>query len=407
MRRFASVFVVTAGLILAGCSGTGDNPEQPAESSSPSESALVDTETFTPVVGSVLAAPIPVPGTDGATHLAYELVLSNALGQPVTIDSITVEGDGAQLLSLSGDDLSPWMKPLGAAANGTKLVPGQQATVILDVAIPSADEVPQTLSHVIEVSPDEAAPPNIQTSMTSTIAEVSVSDAEPVTIQSPLSGDRWLDGNSCCEVTPHRSAINPLNGELHVPERFAIDFVQLDEQERIFGGPKEDLASYAYYGSEILAVADGPIVSIVDDLPEQPPGTNPTGLMLEEYGGNHIVQDIGGGRYAFYAHLQGDNPVGVSVGQKLSQGDTIGLLGNSGNTDMPHLHFHIMDSPLPLASNGLPFVIESFTLRGTVPEDQLFACMADSVPCTREPAAGEKMTLKSPLYGDLLDFSAR
>jgi len=39
-------------------------------------------------------------------------------------------------------------------------------------------------------------------------------------------------------------------------------------------------------------------------------------------------------------------------------GDQVGRLGNSGNTDSPHLHFHVMDSPNPLASNGLPFVLE-------------------------------------------------
>jgi murein DD-endopeptidase MepM/ murein hydrolase activator NlpD len=67
-----------------------------------------------------------------------------------------------------------------------------------------------------------------------------------------------------------------------------------------------------------------------------------------------------------YAHLvPGSASESVEVGQEISAGDVIGRLGNSGNTDAPHLHFHIMDGPLPLASNGLPFVFDSLELVGT------------------------------------------
>ena len=86
------------------------------------------------------------------------------------------------------------------------------------------------------------------------------------------------------------------------------------------------------------------------------------------------------------------------------RGEVIGALGNSGNSDMPHLHFHIMDSPLPLSSNGLPFLIESFTLAGTVSDADLLDCMAASVPCAVDGSDGGAMTRVSPLYRDVLDF---
>ena len=47
---------------------------------------------------------------------------------------------------------------------------------------------------------------------------------------------------------------------------------------------------------------------------------------------------------------------------ELTTGQVIGALGNTGNTDAPHLHFHVMSTPDPLASNGLPFVFSSFKL---------------------------------------------
>jgi murein DD-endopeptidase MepM/ murein hydrolase activator NlpD len=50
----------------------------------------------------------------------------------------------------------------------------------------------------------------------------------------------------------------------------------------------------------------------------------------------------------------------VKVGDKVKKGDTLAHLGNSGTSSAPHLHFHLMDSPSVLGSNGLPYVIRSF-----------------------------------------------
>ena len=43
----------------------------------------------TPLVASVIAAPIPVPATDGKVHLAYELLVTNVLNQELTLTSVT------------------------------------------------------------------------------------------------------------------------------------------------------------------------------------------------------------------------------------------------------------------------------------------------------------------------------
>ncbi len=402
MRTRASVIIgIVTAAVLCGCSASSISPTESA-SASPSDSPVATEEIFTPIVGSVLATPVAVPATDGLTHLAYELVLTNVIGVPVTMESVAVEADGIELLQLGDDDLTPWMRPSGGPTPGRMMAPGQQAVITLDVTLPAETKTPKELTHTIEFSPEIAIPPLIEKSMTQTIARTSVDSNTPIVIASPVAGDNWLDGNSCCEVTPHRSAINPINGALYAPERFAIDFVQLDDSGRIFDGANDDITSFAYYGADILAVADGPIVSMEWDLPEETPGAHPVGLELSQYGGNHIVQDIGGGHYAFYAHLQGKNPRDLTVGQDLRRGDVIGQLGNSGNTDIPHLHFHVMDSPLPLASNGLPFLIDSFRLAGTVAEPTLMECMETSIPCGVDDSARAAMKEKSPLYRDVI-----
>lgn len=403
-----AVIAVTVVLVLSGCTATDAAPTAlPATPPATPQAATQGEagERFTPIVGEVLAPPLAVQASDGLTHLAYELVLTNVLGQTVTIDSIVVRGDGGAdaLMRLSDDELTPWVRPLGAAAPSRVLTAGQRAIVTIDLTVASPAAAPKALSHEIGLSPDAAMPPIVQTPMTETIAVTEVAASAPIVIGAPVRGKGWFDANSCCAVTPHRSAINPINGSLYAPERFAIDFVQLDDDERIFDGAIDNLTSYAYYGADIVAVGDGPIVSMEWSLPEEPPGANPTGLELDEYGGNHIVQDLGGGHYAFYAHLQGGNPQRLNIGQQLSKGETIGALGNSGNSDMPHLHFHVMDSPLPLGSNGLPFLLDSFTLAGTVTVDDLTACSTASVSCKVDGSARGLQKEKSPLYLDVID----
>ena len=91
----------------------------------------------------------------------------------------------------------------------------------------------------------------------------------------------------------------------------------------------------------------------LDGLPEQVPGKSPTGLPLDQYAGNHIVQDLGDGNYAFYAHLKTGSRQGEAGRPADHRAGASRALGNTGNTDAPHLHFHVMSTPDPLRSNGL------------------------------------------------------
>jgi murein DD-endopeptidase MepM/ murein hydrolase activator NlpD len=69
-------------------------------------------------------------------------------------------------------------------------------------------------------------------------------------------------------------------------------------------------------------------------------------------------------------------------------GQLLGQVGNSGNSSEPHLHFHVDDGPSPLASNGLPYLMNGFTAsqRGvsTAAFDQ---AIIDGKPIAVEPVA--------------------
>ena len=184
-------------------------------------------------------------------------------------------------------------------------------------------------------------------------------------LSAPLAGQRYIAADGCCDAVRHTRAILPINGQTFVAQRYAIDYEQADDQNRIFTGDPRDPKNYAIFGKEVLAVGDGTVVGTRNDLPEQVPGTFPAGIAIDEADGNYVVLDIGNGFYVNYAHMQ-PGSVRPKVGDRVAKGTVLGLVGNTGNSVAPHLHLHVMNGPSPLASQGLPALYDRFTVTGQV-----------------------------------------
>ena len=183
-----------------------------------------------------------------------------------------------------------------------------------------------------------------------------------------------------------------------------IDFMQLDADDHFFSGDLKQLANWKYFGANVHAAACGVVVSTVDGQPNQVPGGFAPGATLETANGNAIVEDIGNGCFALYAHLQ-PGSLRVKKGDRIRQGQVIGLLGNSGNTDAPHLHFHIMDSPSPLDSNGLAFEFISFEVQGRVTSaEALEAGLKGSKAPVDHTAQPSSHHHQMPLVLDVMNF---
>jgi hypothetical protein len=397
--------------LVSGCS-PAQSPQgattSATSSTTPPASADAAPSVATPLVAAVIAAPIPVPATDGKVHLAYELQLTNVLADEVTLTSVAVRAGDRTLLDLAGDPLAYWTRLLGMPTPTTKIGPAQSAMVWLDVALDKGAPVPNELIHAVGISLAHPMPPLFPATMTETVAPVTVQTREPVVISPPLSGPNWMDGDGCCDMGSHRTALNPINGRLWGAERFAIDYVQLRPDGRLFIGDPAKPETFTYYGADIMAVSDGPVVAAVDGLPEQVPGRNPTGLPLDSYAGNHVVQDLGNGNYALYAHIKTDT-VRVKPGDRLSRGQVIGSVGNTGNSTAPHLHFHVMSTPDPLRSNGLPFVFTGFRLDSRVsgPKDELDDIF-NGQPVPMQPGfAGRDESNVMPLDLDVMTYAGR
>jgi hypothetical protein len=366
IRSRARVVVVAAGLmtaasLLGATSGSAAGAPPAAEPSRPAATAA--TDVLTGLIASPLATPHPVLGADGRRHLVYELQLTNATSAAVTVTQVqTVEpATGRVLATLDADAVAALMVPFGAAP-GSKLGAGAAGFILMDASLPRGAKVPARLVHNFSLAydPDQGLPREERSGVTTVARDRSL------VIGAPLNGSRWVVVNGCCAgPNSHRQAVNPINGTFYVSERFAIDFAQLTVDKRVYQGNPEQLSSYPSYGADVISVARGVVVRTQDGIADNVPVGSLPPFSLKTVGGNYVVVDIGGGNFAFYAHLQ-PGSLTVRVGDRVRQGQALGLLGNSGNSDFPHLHFHVMDSPSPLASDGLPYEFSSFDSEGTL-----------------------------------------
>lgn len=330
-------------------------------------------DAFTPVVVTRMGPPpAAFPGTDGRFHLVYELELTNTKRAPATLKRIEVldaDRPGRVLAAYTGKSLLGGLRTLQPGPAESPVIPADGSRLFYIELAFKPGEVPQAIAHRLSLlGAASPAPSTPATPLTYTVARIELERSPLPVIGPPLSGPNWLAVNGCCNsLLVHRGSFHSINGSLYAAQRFAIDYMRLDDKGRLFHGDPGKVDSYAGYGARVLAVADGTVVSALDSLPDQPPGQlpNPADITLETVDGNHVILDIGRGRYAFYAHLM-KGSVTVHVGEHVKRGMVIGRLGNSGNTSAPHLHFHIMGGPSALGSPGLPYVIDHFGLSGQV-----------------------------------------
>jgi hypothetical protein len=320
------------------------------------------TEALTPLVLAVLTPPHPVPGSDRLIHLVYELQVTNASSLPWRIESVTVqdvENRDAAVATISGADLPSKMSLLGDRESKTTTLESNQSGVVwLHLRFKTHEAIPKVLAHQLVVASESAQ-------LTEVGGRTPVAAEPAIVLGPPLRGAGWLAGDGCCEAPRHVRALLPVNVRLHLAQRFAIDWERLDDEHRLFVGNPKDVKNYFAYGQEVLAVADATVVRAMDRFADLVPGPLPPSIPPQEADGNHLILDLGNGRFALYAHLQ-PGSLQVQVGDRVRRGQILARVGNTGNTTAPHLHFHVMSGPSPLASDGLPYVIDTFDLVGRV-----------------------------------------
>jgi murein DD-endopeptidase MepM/ murein hydrolase activator NlpD len=160
----------------------------------------------------------------------------------------------------------------------------------------------------------------------------------------------------------HRRVFYSTEGAAKIPGRFAIDWMRVDNQGLKAPAGATRLDAFYGHGSDVLAVADATVAAVRNDVVEPETIDAIPKVSIGDSSGNYIALDLGGGRYAFYEHLQ--RGIRVRPGQRVKRGDVIGKVGLTGSGSMPHLHFHVADANSVLGAEGLPFTIDRVDLLG-------------------------------------------
>ena len=396
----ASLAVVAA----AACMWTAATNSGAAES--PGDVTPV-AERYTPLVMSVFAPPRWFKGVDGRYHLVYELTLTNGFPTPVTVHSVSVIDARRRVIleHLSGPRLAASMSPLSLPKESTTTVPASGVSVVwVEVVVRSRRSLPSAIVHSLTVAVPAGLP--VPSAITDEGGSARVDPRPPVVLGPPLLGSGWIALGSCCDG-PHRRSIQPIDGNLYLGQRFAVDWNGMDPQGRFVVGNPDLNTSWVFYGKPVLAVADARVVAAVDRFPDQTPN-HQRPVTLDQADGNHVILALGHGRFAFYAHLE-PGSVRVHRGDRVRRGQVIALLGNSGASSGPHLHFQVMDGPSALVSDGLPFVFDRFRFDGRIPplDAALVASINAGKPIPTDGAGSGERIDEFPLGRDVVSFADR
>jgi hypothetical protein len=124
-------------------------------------------------------------------------------------------------------------------------------------------------------------------------------------------------------------------------------------------GKETKLEEYKVFGKEVIAPGDGIVIQVIDGSIDVLPGERDRSVGV----GNAIIIDHQNGEYSLLCHFK-HNSIRVNVGDKIKQGDIIGLCGNTGNTFQPHIHFNLQNGPFMHKANALPAQFKKILIDG-------------------------------------------
>jgi biotin carboxyl carrier protein len=351
---------------------------------------------------AILVSPIHdaqvVRGDDGKDHVEYELLVVNAVDQPVTLTSLTVLDPAAkELTRIEGPVLVAATQTLLDKKPVTEIPASAAVSVDVDLIVPpgtAPERVTHRLVYSVPAGTSTAVfvePPVIDG------PEVAINRRAATVIKPPVKGDAWLSTSACCTPNVHRDLRVAVNGRrIETPETFAVDWALL-KGDRVYEGDGSRDDQFYVYGADVYAVANGTVVSVQDGKPDATPNKAMTPKTLSDFGGNQVMLEIAPKVYAVYAHLQ-PGSLRVKVGDTVKVGATLAKIGNTGPSLGPHLHFGLLNRPDLFTGRSLPFVIDSYTLAGRA---DFKASQGDTVAITPE---SKQVRSVYPLYGSIQNF---
>lgn len=150
----------------------------------------------------------------------------------------------------------------------------------------------------------------------------------------------------------------------HRAQKNAFDMLIIDQNGKTFKTDGKTNDDYYAFGKALMAPCDAEVVLVVDGIKDNTPGElNPIYVP-----GNTVILKTENEEYLFFAHFK-QHSIAVKQGQKVSQGELLGLCGNSGNSSEAHLHFHIQNVEDMNKATGAKCYFEEVMVNGKMEKD--------------------------------------
>ena len=344
-----------------GCEQVQDGGTLGAIAFAPSDFPPLQLEMLTPFEPTAFQSA-------GRTYVIYELHFRNYTRNSLTLrrlDVIDAEMVGAEpIATFESERLDALLRSRGAqsasdeSGNGVQLAANEGVVALMCLAFDGDAGLPDRLSHRVQTDNAVAQGPVISTQY-----------GDLTVIGPPVAGSNWFAAGAPSNDSHHRVQLLIFDGRAQISSRYGIDWGQM-EDGATFSGDELDNRSYHAFGEEVLAVADGTVVSVKDGFPNNVPrtaaGFRPAVPLTtsEAHIGNAIVIDLGGERFALYAHLQAGS-LRVKEGDHVQRGQMLARIGSSGDSRQPHLHFHVATTPNGFAAEGVPYLIDQYRVKLT------------------------------------------
>jgi Peptidase family M23 len=140
-------------------------------------------------------------------------------------------------------------------------------------------------------------------------------------------------------------------------QHFAYDILAVGPHWEITRNGGATNADFCSWGREVIAPADATVLYARNDVPDQTiPGTINPQLYMNVPNpnlanpGNHVLLDHGNNEWSSLGHMQ-HGSVRVKTGDRVKQGEVLGLPGSAGDSHLPHLHYQFQMSGTASLSN--------------------------------------------------------
>lgn len=364
------------------------------------------SQSILPVEVEIPFVTSPVMG-NGKYNLVYEIHLTNFWTKNLNLERVEIFDQEKSLLirHIDGEELTDSLyKPKHPTdSSDVNLIEcGRIGIVYMWLTFDSKNEIPDHIYHRLNFSV-VGSEKKIERFVDGGVVTIPKND--PISLSAPFQEGYWRFGSGPSNSSEHRRTILAVDGRKWLLQRFAFDVMKIGDDGKVVRGDLSKNKNWISYGEKLLAVADGIVRVVIDNISDNIPLSPERAVPMnrETHVGNCVILDIGNNHYALYAHMKAGS-IPVRVGDKVKRGVVIGQIGNSGNSEAPHLHFSVGNTSDPYSSEGLPYVFESFDIIEVAfqNEDEFLAM---GIPAEKlKKAKRLKCKLEMPIGDSLLYF---